>query len=629
MFHRGTLVNTITEMIMKFRIPSAVVSLGVLVFIVRCPLLAADSSAAAIDFSNAVIAVGTDATVPQKHAAQELADHLEQITAQKFKVTNQPALDDRCILVGPQAAQRAEPDFSTAGLGEEGFIIRTHGNNLILAGGEPRGTLYAVYTVLEDHLGCRWWSSTESTIPRKTHLKIAPIDTRTVPQLEYREGLWFDALDVDWSALNKANGCNGRLEAKHGGKHEYAGFVHTFNRLIPPDTYFSDHPEWFSEIDGKRQKDHSQLCLTNDRMRAELVKNLREKLRTAPRATIASVSQNDWHGYCTCSSCAEVDAEEESPAGTMIRFVNKVAAEIEAEFPRVAISTLAYQYTRKPPRLVKPRPNVMVRLCSIECSFSVPLHHQRNQAFRDDIVGWSKICDRLYIWDYTTNFKHHILPHPNLRVLGPNVKFLAAHGAKGIMEQGAYTTNGAEMAELRAWVLAKLLWDPAREGQELIDEFLEGYYGPASQPMRAYLDLMHDEVAQTGDWLGCFAGIAASNVDIGWQGKASTFINWKTLSRAWSYLQAAEQSVANNPQLRFRVQCAQLPVMYAFMMCWENLREKVTSLGAAWPLPESIEQVYNDFVQIARQKKITRLNEWDEGYGNLEKARQKVGRNAG
>ena len=68
------------------------------------------------------------------------------------------------------------------------------------------------------------------------------------------------------------------------------------------------------------------------------------------------------------------------------------------------------------------------------------------------------------------------MPHPNLRVLGPNVKFFVDHSVKGLFEQGAYTSKGAEMAELRAWVLARLLWNPALDGQELIDEFIAGYY---------------------------------------------------------------------------------------------------------------------------------------------------------
>ncbi len=93
----------------------------------------------------------------------------------------------------------------------------------------------------------------------------------------------------------------------------------------------------------------AQLCLTNEEMRRELVKNLQERLRANPEATIASVSQNDCFNNCQCPSCRAVDEEEGSPAGSLLRFVNAVAADIEHEFPNVAIDTLAYQYTRKPP----------------------------------------------------------------------------------------------------------------------------------------------------------------------------------------------------------------------------------------------------------------------------------------
>jgi hypothetical protein len=345
-------------------------------------------------------------------------------------------------------------------------------------------------------------------------------------------------------------------------------------------------------------------------MKKELIKNLKASLRQNPAATIASVSQNDWHGNCQCAACVAVDQAEGGPAGLMLRFVNAVAADIEPEFPDVAISTLAYQYTRKSPRITRPRPNVIVRLCSIECSFSVPLVHERNKAFRDDIIGWSKICNRLYIWDYTTNFSHHIMPHPNLRVLGPNAKFFANHHVKGIFEQGAYTTHGAEMAELRAWVLAKLLWNPDLNAQTLINEFLAGYYGPAAPHIKAYLDVTHNAVEASEDWLGCFSVHTAK------------FLSFETMNAGFVHLKAAEQAVANDPDLRFRVQVAQLPTQYTFMMRWQDFRKAAEVAKADWPMPDTIQKTYDDFVKIARQNNITRLNEWNEGYGALDKAIQ-------
>ncbi|GAG61806.1 unnamed protein product, partial [marine sediment metagenome] len=451
-------------------------------------------------------------------------------------------------------------------------------------------------------------SSKVSTIPQKKILKVGNLNVRYVPPLEYREAYWFDAFDGDWAVRNKCNGHAARVDAKRGGKHTYQGFVHTFFPLIRPQTYFKEHPEWFSEIDGKRKYERAQLCLTNEEMRKELVKNLKARLRSNPAATIASVSQNDWHGYCQCSKCAAIDKEEGSPAGSLLRFINSVAADIEKEFPQVAISTLAYQYTRKPPKYVKPRHNVIVRLCSIECSFSKPLSDERNKKFRDDIVGWSKICNRLYIWDYTTDFRHYVMPHPNLRVLGPNVKFFVEHNVKGIFEQGAYQSYGAEMAELRAWVLAKLLWEPTRDGQKLIDEFIEGYYGAAAPLIKAYLKVTHDAVEASGDRLGCFSQHTAK------------FLSFETLSKGWGHLKAAEEAVKNEPDLRFRVQVAQLPVMYVFMMRWDEMREKARAAGADWPIADSIKTAFAHFVKVAKKKNITRLNEWSQGYGALEEA---------
>jgi len=562
--------------------------------------------------AKAVIVVAPETREPERHAAAELADFLQQITGATFEIVNRPVVGKPRILVGPQAANLAITDFSTDGLGAEGIVIKTFGDDLVLAGGYPRGTLYAVYTFLEDKLGCRWWSSTESTIPKKPTLQIGNIDVRYVPVAEYRSPFWFDAFDGDWAVRNKCNGQAHRLDEKRGGRHIYEGFVHTLYPLIPPEKYFKDHPEWFSEIKGKRTYERAQLCLTNEQMRMELVNNLKERLRKNPAATIASVSQNDWYGNCQCSNCAAIEKEEDSPAGLMLRFVNAIAADIEAEFPNVAISTLAYQYTRKPPKITRPRNNVIVQLCSIECSFCKPLSDDRNKAFRDDIVGWSKICDRLYIWDYTTDFRHYVMPHPNLRVLGPNVKFFVEHNVKGIFEQGSYNTYGAEMAELRAWVLAKLLWNPALDGQKLIDEFIEGYYGTAAQHIRAYLKTTHDAVEASGDWLGCFSQQDAK------------FLSFETLSNGWSGLKAAEAAVQDNPELRFRVQVAQLPVMYTFMIRWDEMRQQAATTSADWPMPASIQKTFDDFMEVAKKKNITRLNEWQEGFGVLEKAREQA-----
>jgi hypothetical protein len=438
---------------------------------------------------------------------------------------------------------------------------------------------------------------------------------------EYRGVLWLDALDGDWAVRNKSNGEDTLLDAKRGGKIIYEGFVHTFYerypRLIPPEKYFKDHPEWFSELNGKRTYKRGQLCLTNEEMRLELVSNLKERLRKNPAANIASVSQNDWRVKCQCARCLAVDREEGSPAGTLLRFVNAATADIEKEFPHVAISTLAYYYTRKPPKYTKPRHNVIVRLCPRECSWATPLADEQNEInkkFCQDLVGWSKICNRLYIWDYVTNQLHYFRPHPNLRVLGPNIRLFAKYGVKGVHEAGAYAGYGADMAELRAWVQAKLLWNPTLDGQTLVDEFVDGYYGPAAEHLRDYLNLIHDSIEATGEHLDVLPS---------WSHKTK-FLSFEVMDRGWAHLKAAEAAVQNDPDLLFRVQVAQLPIMYTFMVRWDEMREKAEATNADWPMPDSIHDVHDYWMKIAKKKNVDRLCHWYKGFDTLKKALERA-----
>lgn len=568
--------------------------------------------------AKAVIVVEPDAPKPVQHAADELASFLQQVTRASFDRTDKPDPSRTNIAVGPGAAKMVDPSFTTEGLGREGIVLRAvDPQNLILAGGEPRGTLYAVYTFLEDHIGCRWWTSRASAVPKQPTLSIpTTLNVRYVPPLEYRYPFWTDAFDADWLGRNKANGHWVRrgdaldeqeLIQRYGGYASHGG-VHTFYRLIPPDDYFADHPEWFSEIDGRRKWKHAQLCLSNEAMRAELIKNLKQRIRKRPQPPIYSVSQNDWHGYCTCAKCNALAEKYGGQSGLMVWFVNQAAQAVEDEFPDYTISTLAYQYTRRPPVNIRPRPNVAIQLCSIECSFAVPLTHPRNAAFRDDIVGWSQAADRLYIWDYTTDFRHYFIPHPNLRVLGPNVRFFVEHHAKGIFEQGAYTSRGAEFAELRAWVLAKLLWDPTRDDQALIREFCEGYYGSAAPHVLAYIDLIHDAATAHNEYAHCLPSYDHQ----------FEFLNFEVLSAAWRHMQAAQRAAANDPQRRPRVEAAQLWVLYAFLWRWNDLKTQAAAAGADWPIDPDIRRVAAHFKKVAVEHGVTRVNEWHDGFGLVD-----------
>ncbi len=544
------------------------------------------------------IIVAPDATETERFAAEETALFLHIVTGARLPVENEAGTAGGRLLVGLKAAAAVAPDLAAAGLAPEEIVVRTVGNDLVLAGGGPRGTLYAVYAFLEDVVGCRWWTAAASHMPWRPSLSVGPVAIRFRPPLEYREPYWYVAFDPVWAARNKANGIQAGGDDLRGGRQLYEGFVHTFYGLIPPDKYFAAHPEWFSEIDGRRTFKDAQLCLTNEDMRRELVQNLKDRLRANPSATIASVSQNDCFGACTCPKCRAADEEEGGPAGTLLRFVNAVAADIEAEFPHVAVDTLAYQYTRRPPRLAKPRPNVIVRLCSIECSFAKPLNDPANKAFFDDLEGWSKIAGRLYVWDYTTNFSHYVQPHPNYNVLAPNIRLFVERNVRGVFEQGAYQSWGSEMAELRAWLLAKLLWDPRLDAGRLRREFLAGYYGPAAGAMDDYLEGLEAALAKSGDALGCYSPSDAK------------FLSFDTLSRSWRVLERGRRKAARSAEYLRRLDRARQPVAYAVLANWDALRAEAAQAGKRWPWPETRQALLERFLDEARAENVTMISEW-------------------
>ena len=83
------------------------------------------------------------ATAPQRHAAQELASFLKQISGADFPVVRQADWSGGpAVFVGPSvAARQFAPGLSVRDLGHDGFVIRTSPPHLLLVGGEPRGTL--------------------------------------------------------------------------------------------------------------------------------------------------------------------------------------------------------------------------------------------------------------------------------------------------------------------------------------------------------------------------------------------------------------------------------------------------------------------------------------------------------
>lgn len=432
------------------------------------------------------------------YAAEELARFSERITGGRVEtVTN--------------SAAEVVLDDTARGVPEQGFRLKVDGKVLRITSGADAGVLYGVYELLEKYGGCRWYTSWMEKIPAKDIFAVPDrLNDAQEPDFRMRAPFWWDFNQhADFAVRNRVNGEWCGPKAKHGGApYAFAAGLggHSFNIICPVKEYGPTHPEWFSkDVNGAmlgKTGRYCQLCLTQPELTAFVISNMTERIRKDPDKKIVGLMQNDNQHACCCPACAAIAKEEGSQSGPVIRFVNTVAEALEKEFPDLKVVTFAYQYTRHPPKKTKPRHNVMVELCSVECDFSTPIDQsfsRVNQKFLKDLEGWAAITDRLYVWDYATDFGHYLAPYPNVMAQQGNYRLFKKNKVDLLFAQGSYTSCKGDFAELKGWLQSKLMWSVDTKVQELLEDFFDGYYGKAAPWVRTYFDALHSYFRDTAN----------------------------------------------------------------------------------------------------------------------------------
>ncbi|MCB0565069.1 MAG: DUF4838 domain-containing protein [Phaeodactylibacter sp.] len=521
----------------------------------------------------------------EQRAAAELQHYLEKMSRAKLPIVrNAEKQEGPAIFVGRST--------ESEGMDEHQIRIREEDGGLMITGGNPRSVLNATYTFLEDVLDCRFYSPDSEKVPQLSKVEIPkglnydytpPITTRTVhSQLYYDNHSFADKRKVTYEAFPTYV-----PEAR----------VHTFHRFVPESIYYESHPEFYALRDGRRIP--TQLCLTNPDV-LQLVKDtVAVLLEQHPEAEVISVSQDDNQQHCQCDNCAAIDKREGAASGSMIAFVNEVAA----AFPDKTISTLAYQYTRKAPLHLKPAENVLITLCSIECDRSAPIA-QNCREFAQDLIDWGKKTDNVRIWDYTTQFTNFLAPFPNLRTLQPNIQLFAENNAKWVFEQHSHQPS--ELFELRSYLTARLLWNPNLNVDTVMEDFLNGYYEEAGPYIGKYITTVHDALeADTAFFLFLYGDPSQA---------FGSFLKPGLLQQYDSWMDEAEQAVAGKPEVLDRVKRARLSIDYAILEASRQQRSEAFSLVEKGPdgnpaTPEKLRRRLDHFREVAAQAGIINMNE--------------------
>ena len=429
----------------------------------------------------------------EETAAAELQDYLRKMSGARLPVVRNPDYRGKAVRLGqtPVNARLAEVDFSK--LKPDEIVLKRVGEDLVLTGDRPRGVLYAVYEFLED-LGVRQWTAWDIDIPKKKNIPLKKYNIRYAPPFLGRDRL--GGTNGKFGAWMRVNGHYLNVPESHGGVMPIIGWCHTFGEMIPRETYFKDHPEYFALVNGVRAPvvpgcGREQLCLTNPEVIRILTEKVLARLRKEKNPRIISVSQNDAWGkmadnYCRCPNCRAIDEKDGSPAGSLLTAVNRIAEAVEKEFPDVLVETLAYQFTVKVPATVRPRKNVIIRYCTRKNALA-PIDSEENARVRDEIRSWSRIANKIYIWDYVSNFGNTMMPYPSWRHSAENLRFFAENHVVSVLEQGYSAGEAGDLIPLQNYVLCKLMWNPDLDQEKLTREFLSGYYGAAAPEIRKYM----------------------------------------------------------------------------------------------------------------------------------------------
>ncbi len=430
------------------------------------------------------------------------------------KATNK---DGRYISIGDTTLlQNSGISIPEEKYNSSGFRILTKGNTVYIAGARTmmrRGTYYGVQEFLKHTIDWEAYTAAEIYYQKTDTVEMRNFDVVEIPDFDFRRATYQTNYDNNEYSLMLRMTPRDEEDA-------FKGLIsHSHFQIIDPNEYYSMHQDWFytkiSVSDSKFTWDQqAQLCLTNEEMTAEFIKNVTQMFIETPKAEFIHIGQADNSFFCNCNDCTKwLKDRDTNEAGLMVDFTNRVARGVTENIKKVdpnrklTFECFAYLASMKPPTKttrdgngnkvfvadhpdVIPDENVMIQFTPIAAHNMVPLNHVNNQQFYDYFQGWSAICDNISVWNYGSNFRYYMIGLKNWDVVGENFNLYREGGVKNMYEQCAFWHVLLQMREMRLWIYGKMLWNNSLNWNDLAKQFIEYYYGPSAKYVQEYYDYM-------------------------------------------------------------------------------------------------------------------------------------------
>ncbi len=422
-------------------------------------------------------------------ATEELNTWLRRISGTALPVVPAPVQDRPHIFLGGEAAwAKLNAKREVPRLGADGYVIKSVGRDLVIAGETPLALSFGVSAFLEHYLDCRWFWPGENGMysPSRPTLRIGQVDEVSRPDFRVR---WI-VREGDCARFNRLNVGVGRP-----GEFRVQWFVHTWQRLVPPKTYASTHPEFYPEFGGKRKVPDGDrqinLCSTNPAVVQAAAETIDAVLARDPNVNMVSVDPMDSQRFCQCAACRRLqqpDAPyERRMSGLVFDFTNRLAQRVAEKHPDLLLKTIAYHTYLAPPKQAGFRlhQNVAVQFCRFMCH-NHPLNDPscaENRHFNAPLVAWTKLSRNVMMYEYYYKASWCGLPWPILPSVRQDIPYLKRLGVMGLATQWDHNAAGNGLA---FYVATKLLWDSTIDVDALLADFYEKAYGAAAGPMREF-----------------------------------------------------------------------------------------------------------------------------------------------
>lgn len=551
--------------------------------------------------------VGSSAAIQVLSAAKDLATFLGDISGADFFPLSHDRhpLDAPLLVIGRESGLTDIlcPDIPYEELGEDGFVIRSVGPHIVIAGNTPGGTMYGVNWFLDRVLGVKWLSPDYTHIPSSKVVEVARLDEKQIPRFGFRQILSKEGEERRYVSRNLLNGNS------HGFGHkpnppeinhwnstwQQIGLTGSFYQLMPPSQWQGNHPHWFSG---------GQVAMMEPEVRHFMSRAIISRLR--PQRNYGNVwfgfMDNDWNWDMDAPSKEFAAKHGGVPSAPRLDMAIDVLKRIREEFPEAKLAINAYHWSFSPPVGMTVPDDILVFPMTIHVDYSTPLNKGRNEKMGQDIAGWNAIAKNILLWDHITNFHGYLQPTPNIYPIGESIQWLATlENIRGYFAEGSWNTAGAEFAPLRVWLMARLLWDPKTDVHAAVAEYCDAYFGPASPAIREYIDLMHAEAERTK------AAI--------WEKTSveSPLLNFEFIRKADALMRRAEAAAAAEPVYLKHVRQVVLNVDYVVLLRRQEFERAAAEKGIAWSADFTARLArFNETVAVEKIRQFRQDGRMDE-----------------